>query len=365
MKKVALWSLALSLFLGSLTPAFGARRLRFKEQNINQKIQDSELAVRPAKTRAYTESWILWSWNKQGYNVYALFVATRIVFGIKLGVQLTIRTPDGKVEHKMVEYSSSNYRYKKGKLDILVPKKHRITYRKNKGFISINFKKWGIRFNFKKLLSGYRLQNGPICQRKKCFNGLAYGPRLSVKGHIRVNGKMIPYKGMGFADHSWQDVMPHHMANRWFAGRAINSKYTINTSHLLVPNKWSPRNMPALMIAKGNKWIFRGDRKNTKFVARGKRIDKGSGYRIPQRMLYRGTYKGVRVKVDIKHLEEYDNFDILSQFNRVLRFILQKFISKPFLFRYKARFKVQIRHKDGTSERFTMIGFTEYVFLNK
>jgi hypothetical protein len=351
--------------MAGVQPASAARNLRIKKTDTSQPIKDSDLAMRPVSTRGYNESWIVWAWNKQGYNIYALFVATRMVFGIKLGVQLTIRTPDGKIEHKMVEYSEGKYKYKKKVLDILVPKKHRIRFQKNRGFVTINFKKWGIRLNFKRLIGGYRLQGGPICQRSRCFDGITFAPHISVKGNLRVGGKNLPFTGTGYADHSWQDMMPHHLANRWFGARAVNQTYTLNTSHLKVAKKWNPRNLPALFIAKKGKWIFRGDHKNLRCVMRMRKKDKRSGYNIPQRVIYRGTYKGIKAKVDIKNLEEYDNFDILSQFNRVLRFILQKFITKPFLFRYKAQIKVTLTYPDGKKEKTKMVGYSEMVFLNK
>lgn len=363
----AIWiGTLLSLLIFTVhTPAQAARKLRFTSlKKKAKKIKGHELSVRPGNNRAYTQSWNMWAWNSQGYVVYGLFVVTKIIGGARLGVQLTIRTPKGKVIHKMVEYSKGQYNYKKNRLLVWVPNKHVFRFSGKRGRFIANFGKWGVKFKMKKTLPGFRFTNGPIRFGSKRFIGLTFAPRLSVKGTIRINNKKIKFKGVGYSDHGWQNIMPHHVSRRWYAGRMISKDYTIIASQLLPATKWRPRSVPGLSIAKGNKWIFHGDHRHVKLSARRRIKDKDSGYMVPQYVVYRGKRNGTKVKLVIKHKKLFDKMDVMSQFNPVLRVLLRALIANPWIFRYQAEFTLTIK-KGGKTTKIRRLGFSEWALLNK
>ncbi len=356
----------LSLFvLFTQSPADAARKLKFAPDNAkSKKIQEKELSVRPGNNRAYTQSWNVWAWNKQGYVVYGLMVVTKIIGGARLGVQLTIRTPKGKVIHKMVEYSEGKYNYKKNKLLVWVPNLHVFRFRGKKGRFIAKFGKWGVNLRLKKTLPGFRFTNGPIRFGSKKFIGLTFAPRLAVQGFIKIENKKIPFKGVGYSDHGWQNIMPHHVSRRWYAGRMISKDYTILAAQLLPATKWRPRSVPGLAIAKGNKWIFRGDHRHLKLSARRRIKDKQSGYMVPQYVVFRGKKDGTSVKLVIKHKKLFDKMDVMSQFNPVLRVLLRALIANPWIFRYQAEFTLTI-NKGGKTTKIQRMGYSEWAMLNK
>lgn len=365
MKRAMIWGLAL-LFLG-LTPtsAEAARKIRFTKATAKMKpFAMKKLGIKPAKTSSYTQSWNVWAWNSQGYVVYGLVVITKIFGGMRLGVQLTVRTPDGKIEHKMAEYKGNSYGWDKNRLRVWVPNKHVFQFNKKSGLFIARFGKWGCRLRMKRVLPGYRFANGTVKFGSRKFVGITFAPRLAVKGRLRINGKKYKFKGVGYADYGWQNIMPQNISKRWYSARSLTKDYTIIGAQLLPSAKWRPRSIPVLSIAHKGKYIFQADHRHLKFSARRRKLDKNSGYMVPQYTVFRGKKNGIKIKLEVKHIKIYDNFDVLSQFSPVLRFIVRKLISNPFIFRYRAKFILTIT-KGSKRTRVTRYGYTEFAMLNK
>lgn len=365
MKRIVLWSLV-SLFLSLTTlPAEASRKIRFTHHNVKMKpIDIKKLNVKPAKTSSYTQSWNIWSWNDKGYVVYGLVALTKIFGVMRLGVQLTVRTPDGKVKHKTAEYTGSKYNWDKGRLRVWVPNKHVFQFRGNRGLFIAQFGKWACRLRMTRVLPGFRFANGRVKFGNRTFNGVTFAPRLAVKGRLVINGQKHRFNGVGYADYGWQNIMPQHISKRWFSARSITKDYTIIGAQLLPSPKWRPRSIPILSIAYKGKYIFQADHRHLTFAARRRKFDKRSGYRVPQYTVFRGKKNGMRVKLVIKHTKMYDNFDALSRMSPMLRFVIRNLVSNPFIFRYKAKFVLTLR-KGSKRTRIVRYGFTEFAILNK
>ncbi len=368
MKKVG-WIAAMVAFLllGDISGAMGARKIKFvplSKEKKHRPITVEEIAVRPDDSSSYTQSWIIWGWNKEGYVFYGLMVITKIVMGTRLGVQLTLRNPQGKVVHQMLEYPKGKFFTKEGKVELWVPNKHRFFYDGKKGLFYTDFGKWGCKLRFtKEPLPGYRFTGGPVRFGSKKFIGIIFAPKIKIRGYLFFENKKVKFEGMGYADHSWQDIMPHRASRRWFSLRAYDEMYSVNATHLLPSKQWKPSSIPGLFIAKNDKWIFKADHRSLRFIARKKKLDKESGYKIPMLIIYKGKKDGLTVTLKAKQLELYDKMDVLSQFNPVLKFIIQKLFSKPYIFRYRTKVELTIKTKRGTKKR-TLYGFTEWAYLN-
>ncbi len=365
MKQLLLWGLT-GLLLNLNTPnADAARKIRFTKLSAKSKIIDiKKLGVKPASTTSYTQSWNIWAWNDQGYVIYGLVVLTKIFMGMRMAVQLTIRTPDGKVKHTMAEYSKGKYSWDKNRLRVWVPNKHVFQFNKTKGLFIARFGKWGCRLRLKRVLPGFRFARGVIKFGSRKFDGVNFAPRMEVKGRLMIGGKKLRFKGVGYADYGWQNIMPQNISKRWLAARSLSKDYTIIGAHLLPSAKWRPRSVPILAIAKNGTYIFQGDHRQIKFSARRRKLDKESGYMVPQYSIFRGEKKGLKVKLEVINLELYDKFDVLSQFNAVLRMLVKRLISNPFLFRYRAKFILTMT-RGSKRTRITRFGFTEFAMLNK
>ncbi|HAA55865.1 MAG TPA: hypothetical protein DCE42_13970 [Myxococcales bacterium] len=327
-------------------------------------IRGKHLGVRIVKKGDYTESWIVWAWNKQGYEVYALFVITKIFLGTRFGVMLTLRTPDGKLHQHIKDYKKKDLRLKKGTFSLRIGGKHRLVGTPKKATLVIQFKKMGVRLRFKRLLSGFRVQNGPISFGKEQFIGLSYAPRTKVKGTIRVGKKTVPFKGIGFSDHSWQDIMPPKMSRRWYGGRGFNKTYSVLASHLQPAKAWGPE-LPGLKIAKGNKWIYSGSATQLRYKESRKLKDKVTGYYPPRKVEYWGKMKDGRTfHLKILHKTLSNRLDVLAHFNAILRFLVQRFITKPFLLRYRSTFILTFYKEGKVVERTKLKGRCEWVYIN-
>lgn len=189
------------------------------------------------------------------------------------------------------------------------------------------------------------------------------GPRLSVSGSFRIRGKNVKFSGVGYAERSWQNV-PHKMAKRWFNLRAINKDFTLIATEWLPLRGWRPRSIPSLSIAYKERWILHAKADKVRFSARQHRKDKVSGYRVPQYVRYRSKLPGGgSVDVVIRNRKVLHRLDVLSHVNSWLRNLVQKLITKPYLFRYRSTVKLKIRQA-GKVRRAELRGLSEWVFLN-
>lgn len=351
----------------SVLPAegFAARKIRFAHAKKKPKpIKDSELAwKKPTKTEAQT--WILWGWNKKGYMVSVFLISTRFMFVSRLGVQLTIRMPSGKVKHLVKEYTMDKVKGKSKRIYLHVAKKHLWDGTQSKGKIAIDYGKWGANLKYRRILPGYRHMKGPMRMGSGLFNGITFGPKLGVQGSLRINGKTIQFQGFGYSDYSHQTITPKSLARRWYAARATGSEYTVLAHHLLTINKWKPYSLPGLSIARGDKWLFVSLPRHIRYF-RAYHIlkDKKAKYKVPMRVLYKAKGDdGTRYKVDIKHTKQYVRLDLLGHVNPFIKFFIKRLLSNPFVFRYKANLALTIKRKGAPTIRRQLTAYTEWLFV--
>lgn len=343
-----------------------AQRIRFAPLTQSQKrgpIRASELAWRPLKgTQAQT--WIIWGWNQQGYMVTAFFISTRFLFVSRFGVQLTIRKPDGTVHHDVKEYTMNHVRASQKSLSFQVAQKHMWKGGLDTGRVRVRLGRWACDLTYRRTLPPIRALGGPMRLRSRIFEGLQFGPRLQLKGHLWIDGKKIVFRGLGYADYSLQTIVPRRLARRWYAMRAAGPKTTIIASHLWTHSRWKPSSIPTLSIARGKRWIFKGFPRTVRFVATRVRYDAQSKYRLPMRVTYRvKSDDGTRYTVVIQHKVRYVKLDLMSHINPILRFILQKLLSKPFVYRYRSDVRLTIRKKGQPITRERLVGYSEWMFV--
>lgn len=366
MKKIRLcfgMFVALAFLVGSAFQASASRKIRFVSAK-KKPIAESELAwKKPTKTEAQT--WILWGWNDKGYMVTAFLISTRFLFVSRLGVQLTLHLPSGKVKHLVKEYTMDKVKGKSKRLFLQVNKQHTWDGNQKKGTVSINYGKWGCKLTYKRTLQGYRHMNGTMKMGSSIFKGITFGPRLEVSGTLKVNGKTVKFQGLGYADYSHQTITPKNLARRWYAARAAGPEYTVLAHHLLTVKKWRPYSLPGISIARNGKWEFVSVPRHIQyFRAYHVKVDKKAKYKVPMRVLYKArSDNGTKYKVDIKHKKQYVRLDLLGHVNPFLKFFIKRLLSNPFVFRYKAEMELEIKPKGKKTIRKQLTAYTEWLFV--
>lgn len=360
-KGLLTWSLCVLLFGTYVVPASAARLVRTRTKT--SPIKEKDIAWRtPVNNQAQT--WILWAWNDKGYLVTAFMISTKFLFTTRIGVQLTIRTPSGDVHHEVKEYTLDKLKASQKTLSMKVASKHAWVGGLTKGTVKADFGDWAASLQYTRTLPGFRAMGGPMLFRKKIFEGIPFAPRLKVQGTIKIKGKKLSFQGTGYADYSLQTIVPRRLARRWYAMRATNAKYTIIATQLWTSKRWRPSSLPTLSIAAGKKWLYHGMPRTIKFKASRVRVDAKARYNVPMHVVYRcKADDGTRYHVDIVHKVQYARLDLMSHINPVLRFILQRLLSRPFVFRYRAKVRLKIKRKGKTTISETIKGYSEWMFV--
>lgn len=342
-----------------------ARKVRFAKKSYGKTpITNKDLALKKVTSSRYTESFSLWAWNKKGWSVFGVFLVARVhpFVGTRVGVQLSVYDPKGNVYHKLQEFKVRHLTAKKNRLFLKV-KKHFLKSNLQKGKMRIKWDKFGFNLQFASLLKGIRLYGGPVRLGRRRFIGVSFGPRLVVSGSLTVKGQPVKFDGIGYAERSWQNV-PHKMARRWFNLRAFNKDYTVIATEMLPLRQWRPRSIPSLSIAYKNKWIVKATPKHIQYSVRQKKKDRSAGYRVPQYVRYRAKLpSGTSVDVVIRAKRRLHRLDVLSHVPGWLRSLVQRLITKPFMYRYINRVSLKVVGKSGTDQT-VLKGFSEWVFLN-
>jgi hypothetical protein len=357
---MVVYLVSLGWFVGDVD---AARRVKFGVKAPDkQALQEREIAWRPASgTQAQT--WIFWGWNDKGYMVTTLVIVTRFLFVSRVGVQLTIHEPNGKTTYRVKEYTLDKFSARKDRLSMLINKAHRFEGGLTKGSFQVSFGKWGCSLSYKRVLPGFRLLGGPMKFRRKIYEGITFAPRTVLKGSILINGKSVPFRGFGYADYSLQTIIPKRLARRWFVMRAMNRDMTLLFGHLRTHKRWRPSDLPTFSIARKRKWVFQGTPRTVSFRARGYRRDPVSGYRIPKRVIVTAKAdNGVRYKLDIRQKKQIVNINLMGHINPVLRFLLNRLLSRPFVYRYRADVTLTTTQK-GKKQTERLTGYTEWMFV--
>jgi hypothetical protein len=354
------WSNPLALAVASRPIWFPPQRAN--DSGFGQPIPPKELALRMIRSRSYTGTWNMWAWNKEGYAVYCLFIITRIILGAKVGVQFSLRSPDGKVQRKMVEFGLKRLKGSRSKMDLKVDK-HRLWGTAARWKLHVDFGPLGCDLTFVRRLKGFPYQGGMMKFKGKKFAGYTFAPSANVSGVLRLKGKKIAFRGKGMGERTWHDILLPDMSKRWYNARAIGQDYTVVASQLLTPKRWTPNSLPGLAIAYKGKWLF--NTTHLTFRAYGKKKDRLSGYEVPQRTVYKTTSsRHPKVQVEIVQHKLYDRMDVFAPLNPVLRFLLQRLVAKPFIFRYRGETRLTLTTKKKT-KKVTIPTLIEWAILNR
>lgn len=352
-----------------VSTASARKRIRFiRGAEPNKPIRAKELAVQFSPSfKPYIENWSMWAWNKKGWTVYAVaFVGKmHLMMSTRLGVQLTLRSPSGQLYHKLVEYKAKRMRSSKQRFDVSV-KGTRLQGTPQRGRWRIKLPGVGCDLTYERQLSGFRQYGGTLRFGKRRYTGMPFAPRIRVKGTLSFGGRTVKFDGMGYADRSWQNS-PDRIARQWYILRAMDKDYTLIASNLRPHKRWRPRSLPTIALAKGSKWLFRGKLKKLRFRVRKRKRDRLSGYSVPQDLRYTGqTTDGRRFRVDIKHQRLYHHLDVLAHIPSVLRIMVQKLFTKPYVFRYRVKTKITLSGLNGKAPQvITLPGYSESVFFSK
>ena len=339
-----------------------ARKIKFTKSPLGQlKIDDRELAWRkPTQTQAQT--WVFWAWNGRGTFISVFMISSKFLWVSRFGVQLTIYRKGKGTKYFVRDYTLDRVEASEKVLFIEIDKKHVWSGDQRGGRIKIDFGKWGVKLNYLRTVPGFRTFEGAMVLGNKIFDGIQFAPRLQVKGTLLLDGHSEKFEGIGYADYSFQTIIPKRLARRWYAARGVDREYTVIVSQLLAVRRWSPRSVSSLAIAKGQNWLFISRPEQVKLIPSRRKRELG-GYRVPQQVLVKARHLDTQYFLKIKQIEETAKLDLLGHINPLLRFIVGQLLSRPYVFRYKSRFYLKIKRGSELVLSRKMDGYTEWLYV--
>jgi len=134
-------------------------------------------------------------------------------------------------------------------------------------------------------------------------------PRAEVQGTVKVNGKEMKVKGLGYHDHNWSNVNMYDSLRNWYWGRIHHPEYTL-IYYYLYPARRNESNISRLFLARGNKVLMLSDKIELK--ASDAKVDDITGIPVPRKLSIIAAGKTASIKLEVITRSIFDS-NILLQ----------------------------------------------------
>ncbi|RME30282.1 MAG: hypothetical protein D6806_00430 [Deltaproteobacteria bacterium] len=187
-------------------------------------------------------------------------------------------------------------------------------------------------------------------------------PRARVTGWVSCNGKKRQLEGIGYAEHSWANMLPHKQMRRWFRFKAIRPDISIAMAEMeTTPDYGHARRGWVLASDSGGKLILSAaPRFEFSHFIRDKKAP--AGYTVPRMVTITASEGKTRVsgKLIMTGLKKIE--DPTAKLGAIKRAIVRRFM-KPRDYYLNCRYEIEIE-KDGTTRRVQGEGFYRFMYVN-
>lgn len=336
MKKTVL--MALPLFLSLVTGAAAKKAVQVYAGPWGE-VVETDLAVHPMKDESYTESWFL---MVQGEGDLLLFVH----FGISNlqplsdfdGAIETTVLHNGKTTFVKDNFKKSRVKYKDGKLDLAIGKN---TIKQVDGAIQMYVTQSGVELQLTATPQVGGIKPSPtVFPDKRTYELHVAAPRATIQGTLKLDGKTVPVKGVGYLDHSVQNYPAHKMADRLYSFRGFSETDGVNLLSFTLPKDLGGVEMPALVLLKDNEVVARST--SVKMTGESTERDSDNKYTYPTVWTLEATDGEKAIKGTIKLDKRVQRQNAADDFNFFERTLIKTFVANPMLYRHLGDFAFEI-----------------------
>jgi len=193
-------------------------------------------------------------------------------------------------------------------------------------------------------------------------------PRSEVRGTIDIDGMMINVAGNGYCEKTlFVNPLTRHQpylhALRLYSpfDTPRDEAWHIGIHQVMLNKHFGSREIPRLVLAKGDEWIFTTREYTFEPIETGRRDE--ISYDYGTKFVLHGEKNGYSLDGIVKERVFFHFTDVFESLPGWFRKILSVFFKRPVYFRYVADFSGTVTAPDGTQYSLEMSGPYEYVVV--
>jgi len=314
------------------------------------------LAWHPQEAEHAIEAWNFHALFDSGHVLFGNLMVTNMGWGDnRNGSGLAICMPDGTTHHGAGDFPEEHLEASKSRFSIRSKDSHLsgdaqgFRVRASAGDLKANLE-------FKAMVPGFRWGPGVTYFGKKREDFLlldfAY-PCAKVTGTLQVKGQTIPVSGMGYMEHAVQTLLSNDFSRVWYMARGFGERYTLVFTGFESTSDYGNKPVYVLSVFDGDKPIYRTDR--VKIRPKQQKQDAESGFSPPDVLQVDAHGYGGRLYGKLVSQRRVDSMSVLSSLSSFLRFVVETFVARPWVYRYVSDMSLTLELDDG-SEPISILG---------
>jgi hypothetical protein len=296
------------------------------------------------KERGNTEWWYFDARFESGYTAVGFFRAKHERTG-KTGVEITIYKPNGEKIQHTYNYSHSDLKASVQQADIQIGRNYvKVDYSSDKFpvyEVFLDEGDFGFHLKYKALVPGWMPGKGYTqFENLGEFGWVIPLPKAAVEGTLKVHGKTIPVKGIGYHDHNWITFNPVRVVKYWYWGRIYSDNFTLIYAYIKCNKKMNDHAINVLMLAKNDEiFLSTGE---FEMIIEDFQYNEKAGNNYPKTLKFKISGQN-EITLNVEEVIDAEN--LLFEFNPILRFIA-KYILRltPGYFRLKSNFEMDMSY---------------------
>ena len=185
---------------------------------------------------------------------------------------------------------------------------------------------------------------------ERLWNLTILGPRAQVAGAIAVNGRTIPFSGLGYMDHGWSTEKLYKFSRTWYVLRLVQDDFSLNAVQMNFRDGYDPRTTQAIYITEGDRVIANSGA--LRLVPSGGKREERSGVLLPESYAVSYESGGTKVAGMLKMTRLVEGLNVLDQLSPVLRKVISALVVDPWQFRFAGEADLTVT-RDGTTRHVT------------
>lgn len=219
--------------------------------------------------------------------------------------------------------------------------------------------------NFAPRIQTYQRGDGKVYfdDANRRFEMLLLMPYGSTQGHITVDGTVRAIEGIGYIDHTSQNLWAHHVATRWFNYRFFSPELFVACTSFVTPPRYGSMSISHVLVARNGEPLFASDQQVLQM--KDQKEDPVSGYKIPQSIYSTMAGDGHRLEISVPDTHFIERMDLLGEVNLLLRTFVRAFIARPYTYRYRQPATAWLTRRGGTMTQHRGIFVGELIHVNE
>lgn len=335
--------------------------------------------TRPPPANAFTprmlpereaiESYGFWVQTSDNNTLLISFLISNLGKARQPAVHVSIYPPDGRAIEAFEEHEPeslvtgpSKVLFKRNHLEKMEDGRYRLRFAapRTKGTEEVTGELY-----FTPRMQTYQRGDGKVYfdDANKRFEMLLLMPYGTVKGHVSVGAQVIQIEGVGYIDHTSQNLWAHHVATRWFNYRFFSPEIFVACTSFVTPPKYGAMSISHVLVARNGEPLFASDQQVLQM--KDATEDSVSGYKIPRSIYSTLAGDGHRLEISVPDVKFIERMDLLAEVNLFLRTFVRAFIARPYTYRYRQPATAWVTRRGGTltQHRGTFIG--ELIYVNE